>query len=307
MHFFNPVPKMKLVEIVRALDTSEDAIAVTTAGGPAHGQGDGAGARVARLHHLAHQRHDRERGLPDAAGRRRHRGGHRQGAEARPQPSHGPLRDGGPRRARHPPGRPRVPAQEPGREVQAGAAARPARQGGPARQEGRPRRLRLRRDADGLPQPDPRRWTAAGGHPHRQPARRAQRPRHRAPSQEFHRALDEVRKARSTVLIVTGAGDKAFVSGADINAIRAAHPRRRPGLHQLAADDRHRGPRRGQHRRRQRLRAGRRVRAGAGLRPAHRGRRTPSSACPSPRSGSSPARAGRSACRASSASGAPRR
>lgn len=38
--------------------------------------------------------------------------------------------------------------------------------------------------------------------------------------QEFHRALDEVRQARSTVLIVTGAGDKAFVSGADINAIR---------------------------------------------------------------------------------------
>ena len=38
---------------------------------------------------------------------------------------------------------------------------------------------------------------------------------------EFHRALDAVRKARATVLIVTGAGDKAFVSGADINAIRA--------------------------------------------------------------------------------------
>ena len=38
--------------------------------------------------------------------------------------------------------------------------------------------------------------------------------------QEFHRALDEVRQARSTVLIVTGAGDKAFISGADINAIR---------------------------------------------------------------------------------------
>ncbi len=38
--------------------------------------------------------------------------------------------------------------------------------------------------------------------------------------QEFHRALDEVRQARCTVLIVTGAGDKAFVSGADINAIR---------------------------------------------------------------------------------------
>jgi len=38
--------------------------------------------------------------------------------------------------------------------------------------------------------------------------------------QEFHGALEEVRQARSTVLIVTGAGDKAFVSGADINAIR---------------------------------------------------------------------------------------
>ncbi len=36
----------------------------------------------------------------------------------------------------------------------------------------------------------------------------------------FHGALDEVRKARSVVLIVTGAGDKAFVSGADVRAIR---------------------------------------------------------------------------------------
>jgi len=38
---------------------------------------------------------------------------------------------------------------------------------------------------------------------------------------EFHQALDEVRKAAAGVLIVTGAGEKAFVSGADINAIRA--------------------------------------------------------------------------------------
>jgi len=30
MHFFNPVPKMKLVEIVRALDTADSAIAATT-------------------------------------------------------------------------------------------------------------------------------------------------------------------------------------------------------------------------------------------------------------------------------------
>jgi enoyl-CoA hydratase len=39
--------------------------------------------------------------------------------------------------------------------------------------------------------------------------------------EELHRALDEVRQAGATVLIVTGVGDKAFVSGADINAIRA--------------------------------------------------------------------------------------
>jgi enoyl-CoA hydratase len=37
---------------------------------------------------------------------------------------------------------------------------------------------------------------------------------------EFHAALEVVRAARATVLIVTGAGDKAFVSGADIQAIR---------------------------------------------------------------------------------------
>ena len=37
---------------------------------------------------------------------------------------------------------------------------------------------------------------------------------------EMHRALDEVSAAKASVLIITGAGDKAFVSGADINAIR---------------------------------------------------------------------------------------
>jgi enoyl-CoA hydratase len=38
--------------------------------------------------------------------------------------------------------------------------------------------------------------------------------------QEFHRALDEVRAAGSIVLVITGAGDRAFVSGADVSAIR---------------------------------------------------------------------------------------
>jgi hypothetical protein len=38
---------------------------------------------------------------------------------------------------------------------------------------------------------------------------------------EFHAALDAVRAARASVMIVTGAGDRAFVSGADIAAIRS--------------------------------------------------------------------------------------
>jgi enoyl-CoA hydratase len=38
---------------------------------------------------------------------------------------------------------------------------------------------------------------------------------------ELHRALEEVLLARATVLILTGAGEKSFVSGADIRAIQA--------------------------------------------------------------------------------------
>jgi enoyl-CoA hydratase len=38
--------------------------------------------------------------------------------------------------------------------------------------------------------------------------------------EELHRALGDVRSRRCAVLIITGAGDKAFVSGADIRAIR---------------------------------------------------------------------------------------
>ena len=39
--------------------------------------------------------------------------------------------------------------------------------------------------------------------------------------EEFHRALAEAREKKAAVLVVTGGGDKAFVSGADIGAIRA--------------------------------------------------------------------------------------
>ena len=39
--------------------------------------------------------------------------------------------------------------------------------------------------------------------------------------EELHRALDEVRAARAGALILTGAGERSFVSGADIRAIQA--------------------------------------------------------------------------------------
>jgi enoyl-CoA hydratase len=38
--------------------------------------------------------------------------------------------------------------------------------------------------------------------------------------EEFHQALAEIGRARCAVFIVTGAGDKSFVAGADINAIK---------------------------------------------------------------------------------------
>ena len=69
MHFFNPVHRMKLVEIVRGLETSDETIAAIERGGDADGQGDGRRARVARVRHRADQRADRQRGVPHAARR----------------------------------------------------------------------------------------------------------------------------------------------------------------------------------------------------------------------------------------------
>ena len=83
MHFFNPVQKMKLVEIVRALETSRRHRARDDRGGRGDGQGDGAHQGVAGLHHQPHQRDDRQRSLLHAAGRRRLGPRHRQGAQAR--------------------------------------------------------------------------------------------------------------------------------------------------------------------------------------------------------------------------------
>jgi 3-hydroxybutyryl-CoA dehydrogenase len=63
MHFFNPVHRMRLVEIVRAAETSDATIAAVEEGGAEDGEGHSPRARVARLHHQPHQRHDRQRSV----------------------------------------------------------------------------------------------------------------------------------------------------------------------------------------------------------------------------------------------------
>ena len=63
MHFFNPVHKMKLIEIVQALETAPDDARGDRRGLEADGEGDGAGPRVSRFHHHPGERQPRERGV----------------------------------------------------------------------------------------------------------------------------------------------------------------------------------------------------------------------------------------------------
>ena len=70
MHFFNPVHRMKLLEIVRALETSDATIAACVPVGEKMGKECVVGARVARVRHQPHQRDDRQRGVLHAAGGR---------------------------------------------------------------------------------------------------------------------------------------------------------------------------------------------------------------------------------------------
>ena len=63
LHFFNPVPKMKLLEVVRGLETSEETVAACREVGAPDGQRSCGGARSARIHHQPHQRDDRQRSV----------------------------------------------------------------------------------------------------------------------------------------------------------------------------------------------------------------------------------------------------
>jgi len=59
MHFFNPVHKMKLLEIVRALETDADTLAAVVEVGKRMRKEVVVIKESSRLHHQPHQRHDR--------------------------------------------------------------------------------------------------------------------------------------------------------------------------------------------------------------------------------------------------------
>ena len=77
MHFMNPVPLMKLVEVIRGQATSAESMAVATGAVRAAGQDRRRGRRLPRLHRQPHPDADDQRGGLRADGRRR----------ARPRPS----------------------------------------------------------------------------------------------------------------------------------------------------------------------------------------------------------------------------
>ena len=107
VHFFNPAPMMALVEVVRAITSSDETIADATAFATTCGKNPVQVKDQAGLH--------RERAavpVPQQRGeavrrRRRHPRRHRRRDEGRLQLPDGPARAARPRRARHEPGDPR--------------------------------------------------------------------------------------------------------------------------------------------------------------------------------------------------------
>jgi 3-hydroxybutyryl-CoA dehydrogenase len=90
MHFFNPVHRMRLLEVVRALETSEETVTTALAVGEQMGK-ECVWCASRRVRHEPHQRDDRQRGVLHAARRGRERHRHRQGAQTRAQPPDGPF------------------------------------------------------------------------------------------------------------------------------------------------------------------------------------------------------------------------
>ena len=101
MHFMNPVPLMKLVEIVRGLATGDDDLRGDRGAGRAVRQEMVTVARHPRLHRQPHADPDPQRGLLRAAGGARPVEDIDTAHQARAQPPDGAVRAGGPHRPRH--------------------------------------------------------------------------------------------------------------------------------------------------------------------------------------------------------------
>ena len=101
MHFFNPVPVMKLVEIIPALQTDPAAVELATAVTEEPGQGPRGLQRHARFPGQPHLDTDDDRRRPRVRIGCGKRGGHRHGHEARGQHAHGPVGADGLHRRRY--------------------------------------------------------------------------------------------------------------------------------------------------------------------------------------------------------------
>ncbi len=92
MHYFNPVPVMKLVEIIRGLATSDETYAAVHALAVASRQDAARGQRLPRLHLQPRAVSDAERGRLRALRGRRDDRVDRRRHEARHEPSDGSVR-----------------------------------------------------------------------------------------------------------------------------------------------------------------------------------------------------------------------
>ena len=137
MHFFNPVHKMKLVEIVRALESSDATLAAVEAVSRQMGKEtvlvrESPGFITTRVN--ASIGNEAFYMLMEGVASARDIDKALKLGLNHPM---GPFELGRSRRPRHPAQHPRIPAQVDGGEVPAVPAARAVREGGPARQEGR--------------------------------------------------------------------------------------------------------------------------------------------------------------------------
>ena len=144
MHFFNPVPLMKLVEVVSGLETEPAVAAGDLRAEPALGQDAGACALDPGLHRQPHRPSVLRRD-PGAAARTRRRAGGARRLPARRRLSHGAVRADGPDRPRHQLRGHRIGVRRQLLRQALHAFAGAARDGRrrPARPQVRPRLLRL--------------------------------------------------------------------------------------------------------------------------------------------------------------------